>query len=81
MLDEAREKMVQESKKKEKKLMDELQTIRNRKNKANDMFFDGELTRADRDEQINRFNDSIRDLETRIKSEFFAKMYPKLIIC
>lgn len=49
------------------KLQAEIQKIKDRLNKVNDLYFDGELSKLDRDEQVHRYNDSINNMETRIK--------------
>ena len=50
------------------KLQAEIQKVKERLNKVNDLYFDGELTKADRDEQVLRYNDKINGLETHIKA-------------
>lgn len=67
MLDEARNSQIKDNKKEALKLKDEIQKIKERKNKVNDMFFDGDLSKADRDEQIDRYNIKINELETQVR--------------
>ncbi len=67
MLDNARSSKIKDNKEEAMKLREEIQKLNGRKNKVNDMFFDGDLSRIDRDEQIQRYNGSINELETRIK--------------
>ncbi len=50
------------------KLEEEIQTLTGRVNRVNDLYFDGELSKADRDEQVQRYKDSIHNIETRIKA-------------
>ena len=50
------------------KLQAEIQKIKDRLNKVNDLYFDGELSKLERDEQIHRYQDSISNMETRIKA-------------
>ena len=50
------------------KLQAEIQKIKDRLNKVYDHYFDGELSKLERDEQVHRYNDSISNLETRIKT-------------
>ena len=50
------------------RLQGKIQVLKERVNKVNDLYFDGELTKADRDEQVQRYKDSIQSLEIRIKA-------------
>ena len=50
------------------KLQGEIQKIQERVNRVNDLYFDREISKADRDEQLQRYNDSLANLECRIKA-------------
>ena len=67
MLDDARSSLVKDNKKEALKLKEEIQKIKERKNKVNDMFFDGDLSKTDRDEQLERYNIKINELETQVR--------------
>ena len=58
---------LKDNKKEALKLKEEIQKIKERKNKVNDMFFDGDLSKTDRDEQLERYNIKINELETQVR--------------
>ena len=68
ILSEARGELKLVNKDKVKKLREEMEKAKERINKVNDLYFDGDLSKADRDEQIYRYKGIITDLETRIKA-------------
>lgn len=49
------------------KLQAEIQKVKERVDKVNDLYFDGELSKPDRDEQLKRYNEKKQNLESRIK--------------
>ena len=49
-------------------LQSKIQVFKERVNKVNDLYFDGELSKADRDEQVQRYKGSIQSIETQIKA-------------
>lgn len=50
------------------RLQGKIQVFKERVNKVNDLYFDGELSKADRDEQVQRYKGNIQSIETQIKA-------------
>lgn len=50
------------------KIQKEIEKINSRISKVNDAFFDGEINKADREEQLARYTKDRKDLEMRIKA-------------
>ena len=67
ILDDARGKDKHVRKGEVSKLQAEIQKVKERVNKVNDLYFDGELSKPDRDEQLKRYNEKIQNLESHIK--------------
>lgn len=68
ILEDARGNMKQSHKREITIIRADIDKVKERMNKANDLFFDGDLSKADRDEQIQRYRNDINNLENRIKA-------------
>ena len=67
ILDDACGVVKQNNRQEVDKLQKEAERIQERKDKVNDLYFDGEISKEDREEQLCRYNDTLKDLSQRIK--------------
>ena len=67
MLSDARGVLKKNNDTEIKKTQEEVSKLRERINRVNDMYFDGELSRQDREEQLKRYRSSIQSLERKIE--------------
>ena len=67
ILADARGDLKQSHKREINKISAEVDKLKGRMNKVNDMFFDGDLSKSDRDEQLQRYRNDINRLENHIK--------------
>ena len=66
ILSDIRGDKVRESKEKADKLESELKTIQERADKVKDLFYDGQITKMEKEQSMERYNKQIADLKERI---------------
>lgn len=67
-IDDVKQNMDKGNKDNLAKTQQEIQSIQERMNRVNDAFFDGEISRQDREEQLARYKRQLSSLEARIQA-------------
>ena len=67
MLTDARKTLTKSNQSETENLKKEIAKMNERLNKVNDDYYDGNISKSDRDELVTRYKRTIQELETRIK--------------